>query len=415
MAQHISLDSMSHLSSFILELQENINSQYVSSFVAILNDATYAKLLSLQKELTDKKTEDSFNLFELISTQYRRENLHSDIIAFLLDPSANHNQGISFLDSFLNIPDLLKNSQEPFFNEGDKIEVKREWFRIDITILNHRSKQAILIENKINNAADMPKQLPRYHDILIGQGFSISSIVYIIAKTYKKPDTSEWTEEEKTVIQKLLHILPAYDLENPDLYNSWLHICNTRCKDTELSTLLNHYMRIIKKIGETTMNKEIMEQFLQKMREGDNYSNAYSFVDLLSDLLAYRRDKIVATFKQGSLPFERIGPWNNVAVIDRWYMNKNEFAIDIVIEKDGYSFQFFDRNYCDSTLAADADNPALSILIEIGVSNSFVENRGRYKKEFKFPCEENELYLFTQEFINKIQKQFGNANHKVDC
>ena len=174
-------------------------------------------------------------------------------------------------------------------------------------------------------------------------------------------------------------------------------------------------MRIIKKIGETTMNKEIMEQFLQKMREGDNYSNAYSFVDLLSDLLAYRRDKIVATFKQGSLPFERIGPWNNVAVIDRWYMNKNEFAIDIVIEKDGYSFQFFDRNYCDSTLAADADDPALSILIEIGVSNSFIENRGRYKKEFKFPSEENELYLFTREFINKIQKQFGGDNHKVDC
>ena len=45
------------------------------------------------KEYFDGKNhskEDRYNLFRIISNLYYRENFHSDIISFFLDPNGNH-------------------------------------------------------------------------------------------------------------------------------------------------------------------------------------------------------------------------------------------------------------------------------------------------------------------------------------
>ena len=39
--------------------------------------------------------------------------------------------------------------------------IKREWKHIDISVRNEQNKKAIIIESKLNNAGDQPRQLPK--------------------------------------------------------------------------------------------------------------------------------------------------------------------------------------------------------------------------------------------------------------
>ena len=44
-----------------------------------------------------KEQGNSFNIFSIISDLYYRENFHSDLMRFLLDPKENHDCGMEFL------------------------------------------------------------------------------------------------------------------------------------------------------------------------------------------------------------------------------------------------------------------------------------------------------------------------------
>ncbi len=127
---------------------------------------TIVKILEKYKEAQLKRNEYElgFNIFALISETYHKENFHSDIISALLNPIGKHNEGDLFLNLFLQFlqtkftkqVDAISNNYgaNPYVDKEFPIEGQR---RIDILIASDTN--AIIIENKINDAIDMENQI----------------------------------------------------------------------------------------------------------------------------------------------------------------------------------------------------------------------------------------------------------------
>ena len=109
-------------------------------------------------------------MFYLISDYYYRETFHGDIIAALLDPKEKHNKGITYLSLFINMINSKKQLVEKKYYESESTRVIKEQHtddgilkgRIDIFI-EGTDKHCIVIENKLNNAGDTNRQLPKYY------------------------------------------------------------------------------------------------------------------------------------------------------------------------------------------------------------------------------------------------------------
>ncbi|MEZ5497157.1 MAG: PD-(D/E)XK nuclease family protein [Gammaproteobacteria bacterium] len=96
-----------------------------------------------------------FNIFESIGA-VRRELRHSDFLAFLLDPSANHQLFDRFIKPFLfrvaEKTDAVSVIDIDLLNYDD-IQIRREWKNIDILIVSEQSEFVCAIENKIDVAS----------------------------------------------------------------------------------------------------------------------------------------------------------------------------------------------------------------------------------------------------------------------
>ncbi len=112
-----------------------------------------------------------FNVFEAIGV-VRQELRHSDFLAYLLDPRANHGLGDTFAKQLL---------QEVVMAAGDfpvpatplelelwdlhRMEVRREWRNIDVLMLDWDHKLAVVVENKIGSG-ERPGQLRHYLEVV---------------------------------------------------------------------------------------------------------------------------------------------------------------------------------------------------------------------------------------------------------
>ena len=205
----------------------------------------FKKILKGYKEAKDK-IEDEFNLdlnnnfnfFEAISDTYKKENLHSDLMKQILDPTTKEIGNISYLKSFLEIIEVIDD-----FGDLRNVKVERERNRIDILIANE--KKAIIIENKINNAPDQDKQLERYYNI-VSPAKKVIKIVYITLSSQDncEPSNLKGYGDSETIEKLLIH-LPAVS------------------KDTKKKSLINWLDECIKKTPENNIGKIFLEQYKQ--------------------------------------------------------------------------------------------------------------------------------------------------------
>lgn len=108
-----------------------------------------------------------FNIFEAVGA-VRQELRHSDFLAFLLDPRANHGLGDAFakrlLQAVLSSPDAENLPVTPLeidLLDLGGMEVERERHRIDVLLLDRNNELVVIIENKID-AGEGRGQLERY-------------------------------------------------------------------------------------------------------------------------------------------------------------------------------------------------------------------------------------------------------------
>lgn len=115
-----------------------------------------------------------FNVFEAAGLS-RDELKHSKFLSFLLSPSETHHLGDAFLRRFLQLAlkdspnaDLPITALNVELWDLTDTEVRTEWANIDVLVLNHSHKLAVIIENKVGTG-EHSDQLNRYHTLIDSQ------------------------------------------------------------------------------------------------------------------------------------------------------------------------------------------------------------------------------------------------------
>ena len=120
-----------------------------------------------------------------------KEIVHTKIIADLLNPKGEHQLGYGFLVMFLQTLGFSVKTKPAPSDENPlhEVNVKTESFaptddsngRIDILVtFDYNGKRyALIIENKLNDAPDQPRQLERYNEYLSKSGYNESERITV--------------------------------------------------------------------------------------------------------------------------------------------------------------------------------------------------------------------------------------------
>ena len=308
----------------------------------------FAPIIKESEEKQRKQMETGFNLFYLISDHYYRETFHSDIIAALLSPKEKHGEGNLYLDLFLDMIEVDKSDyqnavvyKEYGTNDGTL------GGRIDIFI-EGENKHCVVIENKLNNAGDTCRQLPKYYGYLKNK-YTIDKFVYLPLNPYKTPDKSDWSDEERKNIDDRLIIIPAYQEGRKNLIENWLIIAEkeTITENEDARIIIKQYITVLRNLTIDIMSATKLESFYNEMIKGDNLETALSVRDMLNNLPEYMAKRIVDKYSSNYEPFEKVFLFSTsskkAAVLHEAKKNDISFSVDIYCNELGYEIVFFNR------------------------------------------------------------------------
>lgn len=340
---------------------------------------------------------DRFNLFHVISDLYYRENFHSDMIAFLLDPNANHGYKHLMLDSFI----ALLNNIGCNIDAADYCEavVVREEAKIDILIKSLSNNRAIIIENKINKAGDMQRQLPRYYDY-VEEKYVIDAIVYLPLDYNKYPNMDDWTKEDKDHVIPLLKIVPAYDnMHRVNITEDWLLKSLSQIDNLDVVSAIRQYSDLIITLNKNNMDSIVLEKFYNELQQADNLKTALSIRNMLNDMPLYLAQRIQNRFSGACYPFEKVWIYNSRdAVFEKAVIAGIYTKMDIWCYEERYDVVFWSP-------VEDLEEEAFSSLVRKIHSLEGFEPKENVKNQivrhFSF-TEEKALFDFIQTLLKEI-------------
>ena len=250
----------------------------------------------------DLTREERFNIFETISDQYQKEKFHSDVLYSILNPETPEIGTIynkEILEKFVKmvdcsfefiVDDTVKVSKE----ESNKVlngDFEKQGY-IDLLITNAHN-QAIIIENKINNAPDMENQLVRYmkyvKEQVFGKDISFDNfkenvrVVYLTLVPGKIPNIYEYGDsfaEYKEMLSdaksgtdgKILKYRSAVDSDKdkPDLVtflNDCIKLFGKRTDDTALlkKVYIEQYKTLLNHLGGSAAMLEYQKDLLKEI------------------------------------------------------------------------------------------------------------------------------------------------------
>ena len=343
---------------------------------------------------TYEKVDMGFNLFDGSLFMDYRELFHSRLLKKLLDYEEDGKKKIlrsfiDFLDKKYEVPKL----------DAESAEVHKEKKFIDLLIFDRSTKEAIIIENKLNNAKDQYKQLSRYRTE-IEKKYKVLAIVYIPRSPDKKPDDQE-------EVQDVLHIIPSFNGEGKDLY-SWICAAQHDINDINANAILKQYARLLKKIGRNIMSYIELDKFYEKL-DVEKYKLALSMRNMLNGFPAYLAERMKEHWegeraKYGEkLPFEKIGLWRNICGLDFVFCEKLQ-VVDIYCHERHYELQFFLRRGLGD---GNSKGFPIDALKKVGETESWNldESDSRAKRSFPFdnPQEgENRVKEYLKELFKKL-------------
>lgn len=166
------LNQIVELLNFVANTKNTDNKTKLKNILTLLDDdalKTYTDKKNTIIDTYDLNKTDKFNIFETISDTYYVENFHTDILFSILDRNTKEIGPIlneKILTEFVN---MINNNGSFKFTINDTVNVSTRVYNvvndkegeIDLLITNNQN-QAIIIENKINDAPDMENQLVRY-------------------------------------------------------------------------------------------------------------------------------------------------------------------------------------------------------------------------------------------------------------
>jgi len=354
------------------------------------------------KELCIKKREhellpDSlgFNPFRLISDTYRKENFHSDIMASLLDPNESHGAGHRFVHAFIDwLAQLrpLEYLNHLYFND---VRVEREQGRIDILIHDLVSKKAIIIENKINNAPDMDRQLPRYLDnVEKKRCFDPVAIVYLTLNELKDPFENEWESADHDRVHRLLIKAVAFRHDSRNLLDGWIRGCEQLTDRFDTLAVLRQYGSLIQYLGAHAMDMIMMEKFYTKLSDNKfkSLEDARALVNMMNGLPSYRAQRLKEIIWESqcdplfNATSVKVNVENNSVVFSS--SRKADVCAQLCCKEDSTNLILFDCEY-SSIGQTRLDDIIASLKGKIEFE--WVANENCYCHEYKFPEDEDRL------------------------
>ena len=199
-------------------LEDIIQQSNLEDMYAPMNDL---KMMELSRWLCEtEKQELHYDANILYENSNNNENWHSRVLRVLLEFRDGNEYPI--LKSFIDLIKRRANYPHLEMPHHENIRCTNESDRIDL-LINMESKGAIIIENKINWAADQDKQIERYVDLVRENPLLNKSNIYVIYLTAdgtKAVEDYSLTENAKkwligTLPDESSHFLPlnyAYDL-----------------------------------------------------------------------------------------------------------------------------------------------------------------------------------------------------------
>ena len=372
------------------DFYDNESKEIIENAFSITSKFIDEDMLKRYREYIDKNNFEEnypFNIFELISDIYYRENFHSDIIAKLFENEI-------VLKNFLDFIGVDKSKYE-------NCEVNREESKIDILIKTE--KNCIIVENKLNWAKDMPEQLFRYYGICKDNyGLEVDKIVYLSPNSWKQPEEQSIKEIPKELIKTII----GYDGENNDFYTMVLQksleeMNNKEPKEWRL--LLEHYLKILRKTGVTKMDT-LTKKFYEKIKEEpQEYEKIKLIVNMYNNLTTTRANSLISKFINGKI-------WGNPPFVyfDFYIKDKRKnYAINIFVNKYDYSNLYLYSRENDREKFEKDNKDIEAWLKKHNLFEGFEKDETWYNewnKNFKFPEEENELYEFTKKLIERLKE-----------
>lgn len=372
------------------DFYDNESKEIIENAFSITSKFIDEDMLKRYREYIDKNNFEEnypFNIFELISDIYYRENFHSDIIAKLFENEI-------ILKNFLDFIGVDKSKYENY-------EVEREESKIDILIKTE--KNCIIVENKLNWAVDMPEQLFRYYnECKNNKKLEVDKIVYLSPNSWKQPEEQSIKEIPKELIKTII----GYDGENNDFYTMVLQksleeMNNKEPKEWRL--LLEHYLKILRKTGVTKMDT-LTKKFYEKIKEEpQEYEKIKLIVNMYNNLTTTRANSLISKFINGKI-------WGNPPFVyfDFYIKDKRKnYAINIFVNKYDYSNLYLYSRENDREKFEKDNKDIEAWLKKHNLFEGFEKDETWYNewnKNFKFHEEENELYDFTEKLIECLEK-----------
>jgi len=365
-------------------------------------DALVSDILPLLCEHQMRHIEKPFNVFLAASDIYYRENFHSDILAEILRRPVFLSQFFSFLNQFASTPICEKNYLNP--------EIHREDGCIDILIKDSATKHCIIVENKINNAPDMERQMPRYLEFMRDQGFAVDGVFYLSLDGSKEPDKTTWQDDDKKSFVPLLFRIGAVNNHNgtektKDLCSGFLLPCLAKAATESEFSYLRQYTDLISYLGSLSMDKGLMKQFFERMKTKENFNNALSLRAMLNALPTFRRDRIRETFLDNKkYPFSTISPYSsNVVIFSGLPIFQNEqVKLDIISEESTTKVRFWIQE------PKEPGDKIEKLLTDIGLIDCFSkESENTFNTAFSFPEQDQEMLDFIKDFLKRLGKEIG--------
>lgn len=262
-------------------------------------DLFLIKLHEIENQYQDElNKQKSFNIVRAFHKIDDERRLHSRFIAYLLSPKSKHSLGDAFLRKFIALIPQLKDFDlvgdiEIFPNE-DK---KKEKYNIDILIINKTTKQAIIIENKIN-AKDSNRKNKIKQDSQIDDSISTYSnnemedIAQLKTYFYEIKNTEEFGfkyENELEALNKIQLIYLTLNKKNPSLkeqfngFNLTLIDYRTEIKQWLENCINNEEICNFLEESSFLFLKEILRQYLDiTIQLTNNVKRALDLKELIS-------------------------------------------------------------------------------------------------------------------------------------
>lgn len=353
--------------------------------------------------------EIGFNAFTLASGLYYRENYHSDILKEILDPRGCHKEGNAFLYQFIDSVNDTIPENECKIKKSDysDSEVIREKHKIDILIKSTTSNHCIIIENKLHNAGDMQRQLPRYYKKMKNEeGYEVDRIIYIPLDRDKKPNDGDWTQEDKNALENKVSIMLACDEKRLDLVYSWLMKCQKKAKFVNTVNVIQQYIELLEYLADSINMYKIMDDFYRTICDDEEKRKTVkSISEMYQGMMLYRAQRLKSHFEsEGYQPFSSVWIWNNFdCILEKFNYKEHHVTLDMFCNEDGYTLKLWCRNdYYD----LEELFPDLGLL-----KGEFVKADGNqwFKYGYKFNQEKEVIALATE-----IVKYFYSKKHKTE-